>query len=171
MLEESFGSVSILWVLSLYYRHATANNIELNQTIFTLALHNHPFVQSTLGEDYIGDGEGGCFKIVEHDEHLTVLQTITHVEHTDKSVTIQGGLGHKLVPPTHTDYTFTFTDVSPKHLQFQARIGKEGSAIHSDTYRRVIVTYASNSDEEFYGFGEQFSYGTMKGQKVPILVR
>ncbi|KAH8555350.1 glycosyl hydrolases family 31-domain-containing protein [Umbelopsis sp. PMI_123] len=135
------------------------------------SIHNYPFVQSTLGHDYIGDGEGGCFKIEEHDERLTVLQTITTVKHTDKSVTIQGGIGHKLVPPTHTDYTFTFIELSPKHLQFQVRVGKEGVPLQSNSYRRVIITYESHKEEDFYGFGEQFSYGTLKGQKVPILVR
>jgi hypothetical protein len=128
-------------------------------------------VQSTLGQDYIGDGEGGSFKIEEHDERLTVLQTITSVKHTDNSVTIQGGIGHKLVPPTHTNYTFTFTEITPKHLQFQVRVGKEGVPLQANDYRRVIITYSSHKDEDFYGFGEQFSYGTLKGQKVPILVR
>ncbi|KAG2176274.1 hypothetical protein INT43_005508 [Umbelopsis isabellina] len=135
------------------------------------SLHNHPFVQSTLGEDDMGDGEGGCFDIKEHDEHLTVLQTIERVEHTKNSVTIKGGLGTKLVPPTHVEYTFSFTEIAPKHLQFQVRIGKEGSGIHANTYKRAILTYESHKEEDFYGFGEQFSYSTLKGQKVPILVR
>jgi hypothetical protein len=38
-------------------------------------------------------------------------------------------------------------------------------------YYRLILAYESRPEEDFYGFGEQFSYSSLKGQKVPILVR
>ncbi|KAJ3693758.1 hypothetical protein LUZ60_009238 [Juncus effusus] len=38
-------------------------------------------------------------------------------------------------------------------------------------FNRVYVTYSSEKDEKFYGFGEQFSRMEFKGRKVPILVQ
>ncbi|MFZ5855453.1 MAG: alpha-glucosidase [Chloroflexota bacterium] len=35
---------------------------------------------------------------------------------------------------------------------------------------RLFITYQTNPDEHFFGFGEQFTYFDMKGQKVPIWV-
>ncbi|CAI0374636.1 unnamed protein product [Linum tenue] len=36
---------------------------------------------------------------------------------------------------------------------------------------RVVVTYSSDRDEMFYGFGEQFSHMEFKGKRVPIFVQ
>ncbi|KAG9454902.1 hypothetical protein H6P81_007806 [Aristolochia fimbriata] len=36
---------------------------------------------------------------------------------------------------------------------------------------RVFLTYSSEKDEKFYGFGEQFSYMEFKGRRVPIFVQ
>ncbi|KAJ3686865.1 hypothetical protein LUZ61_016029 [Rhynchospora tenuis] len=38
-------------------------------------------------------------------------------------------------------------------------------------FNRVYVTFSSETDERFYGFGEQFSCMEFKGKKVPILVQ
>ncbi|KAI5071284.1 hypothetical protein GOP47_0013535 [Adiantum capillus-veneris] len=36
---------------------------------------------------------------------------------------------------------------------------------------RVILTYAAEEDEQFFGFGEQFSFFNLKGKRVPIMVQ
>lgn len=38
-------------------------------------------------------------------------------------------------------------------------------------FNRVYLTFASEREERFYGFGEQFSCMEFKGKKVPILVQ
>jgi hypothetical protein len=38
-------------------------------------------------------------------------------------------------------------------------------------FNRVWLTYASDENERFYGFGEQFSHMNFKGKRVPILVQ
>ncbi|KAL9232641.1 hypothetical protein vseg_007726 [Gypsophila vaccaria] len=38
-------------------------------------------------------------------------------------------------------------------------------------FNRVCMTYQSEENERFYGFGEQFSYMDFKGKRVPILVQ
>uniref|UniRef100_A0A0D9UZG3 Glycoside hydrolase family 31 N-terminal domain-containing protein n=1 Tax=Leersia perrieri TaxID=77586 RepID=A0A0D9UZG3_9ORYZ len=40
-----------------------------------------------------------------------------------------------------------------------------------EEFNRVFVTFASTSDERFYGFGEQFSRMEFKGRRVPVLVQ
>ncbi|GFP80802.1 alpha-glucosidase yihq [Phtheirospermum japonicum] len=38
-------------------------------------------------------------------------------------------------------------------------------------FNRICVTYSSEEDERFYGFGEQFSHMDLKGKRVPIFVQ
>ncbi|RCI02826.1 hypothetical protein CU098_000314, partial [Rhizopus stolonifer] len=125
----------------------------------------------SLGKCDIIPGENaGVFQITEHEEAITRLQTITKIERVnDSTIRIHGGLGTKLVLPTHMDYVFTFTEVSQRQLEFSAEILKRDSVM--EKFERLILIYESRPEEHFYGFGEQFSYASLKGCKVPILVR
>ncbi|XP_065856529.1 uncharacterized protein [Euphorbia lathyris] len=38
-------------------------------------------------------------------------------------------------------------------------------------FNRICLTYASDANESFFGFGEQFSHMDFKGKRVPILVQ
>ncbi|KAL3632570.1 hypothetical protein CASFOL_025554 [Castilleja foliolosa] len=38
-------------------------------------------------------------------------------------------------------------------------------------FNRICLSYSSEENERFYGFGEQFSYMDLKGKRVPILVQ
>ncbi|KAG9156243.1 hypothetical protein Leryth_009125 [Lithospermum erythrorhizon] len=38
-------------------------------------------------------------------------------------------------------------------------------------FSRICLTYSSEKNEKFYGFGEQFSHVNFKGKRVPILVQ
>lgn len=38
-------------------------------------------------------------------------------------------------------------------------------------FNRICITYASEGNEKFYGFGEQFSHMNFKGKRVPIFVQ
>lgn len=42
---------------------------------------------------------------------------------------------------------------------------------HSNRFNRVCLTYSSEKNERFYGFGEQFSHMDFKGKRVPIIVQ
>lgn len=41
----------------------------------------------------------------------------------------------------------------------------------SAEFNRIWLTYASDEDERFYGFGEQFSHMNLKGKRIPIFVQ
>ncbi|CEP11093.1 hypothetical protein [Parasitella parasitica] len=134
------------------------------------SLHNLPFLSTCLGKDSVSPGDNGVFKITEHSEKPSRLQSITKIEkENDTTVKVFGGLSAKLVLPTHMDYVMTFRQVSHRQLQFSVEITHRDPSM--EDYNRLILTYESRPEEHFYGFGEQFSYVSVKGQKVPILVR
>ncbi|RCH90520.1 hypothetical protein CU097_010011 [Rhizopus azygosporus] len=141
-----------------------------NGRVIWKSIHNEPFLSSTIGTDDIITEGNGVFKVTERNERSTRIQTITKVEKTDKdTIKIHGGLGAKLVLPTHMDYVFTFKEISHRQLQFDVQVTHRDPSMKD--FRRLILTYESRPEEHFYGFGEQFSYVSLKGQKVPILVR
>ncbi|KAI9495853.1 glycosyl hydrolases family 31-domain-containing protein [Zychaea mexicana] len=136
------------------------------------SLHNIPFLASSLGDDEIIPMEynDSLYKIVEHDEKATRLQTITRIAPSgNDTVIIYGGLGTRIAPPTHLSYEFIIKELSPHQLQFTARITERDSPMAN--YRRLFLTYESRKEEDFYGFGEQFVYSSLKGHKVPVLIR
>ena len=51
-----------------------------------------------------------------------------------------------------------------------APVEEEEEALPEE-FNRVFLTYASERDERFYGFGEQFSRMEFKGRRVPVLVQ
>ncbi|KAL9545801.1 hypothetical protein MBANPS3_006978 [Mucor bainieri] len=134
------------------------------------SLHNQPFLSTCLGKDSVSPGDNGVFKITECSEKPSRLQTITKIQReNDTTIHIHGGLSAKLVLPTHMDYVMTFKEVSHRQLQFSVQVTHRDPSM--EDYDRLILTYESRADEHFYGFGEQFSHASVKGQKVPILVR
>lgn len=56
-----------------------------------------------------------------------------------------------------------FVKVSTQDEQGEEEVATE--------FNKVFLTYASDEDERFYGFGEQFSRMEFKGKRVPILVQ
>ncbi|KAI8146758.1 glycosyl hydrolases family 31-domain-containing protein [Fennellomyces sp. T-0311] len=136
------------------------------------SLHNIPFLSSSLGADQMSpmDYNDSLYKITEHDDKPTRLQTITRIApKDDASVVVYGGLGTRIAPPTHLNYEFELKELSPHQLQFIVRITQRDPAMAN--YSRLFLTFESRKEEDFYGFGEQFAYSSLKGHKVPILIR
>ncbi|RUP50665.1 hypothetical protein BC936DRAFT_138186 [Jimgerdemannia flammicorona] len=112
----------------------------------TLAISDTPFLQSSQGTDDIGPGEGGAFEIHERDVHTTGHQTIVAIKHAGgDTVRVEGTLAERAGTAPSLSYSFEFGE--------------------------PVIVYASRKEEQFYGFGEQFSFCGAKGEKVPILVR
>lgn len=65
------------------------------------------------------------------------------------------------------NYVFKLQELSNKQLDFSIQLNLDNDTEH----HRIIFNFESNAQEDFYGFGEQFSYSTLKGQKIPIFVR
>lgn len=167
LMVESFGNVSFCCLCSTY----TTNHVFVcTNNNYNAALHNLPFISTCLGKDSVSPGDNGVFKVIECSEKPSRLQTITKIEkENDTTIKIFGGLSAKLVLPTHMSYIMTFKEVSHRQLQFSVEITQRDPSM--EDYDRLILTYESRAEENFYGFGEQFSCASVKGQKVPILVR
>ncbi|XP_058107452.1 uncharacterized protein LOC131251023 isoform X2 [Magnolia sinica] len=58
-----------------------------------------------------------------------------------------------------------FTKLSSDEERQEEKVGE------LKEFNRVFITYTSEADERFYGFGEQFSHMEFKGRRVPILVQ
>ncbi|ORX56331.1 hypothetical protein DM01DRAFT_1334803 [Hesseltinella vesiculosa] len=136
------------------------------------SIHNEPFLLSTVGDDDFGTNDHGQLTITENDTLPIRLQTITKIAYDtmDKQVVhVSGGLGIKLVQPTHMDYVISFKEISPQQLEMQIHIPHRDPTMQN--HKRLILSYMAGKEEEFYGFGQHYGAVNHKGQKVPILVR
>lgn len=97
------------------------------------------------------------------DKYLLVCnrQHIEQIEVELSEIWVRGELscGTQSLP-----YVVNFGAGSGEMLRFDVHL--EGDAV----FNRIFLTYASASEERFFGFGEQFSYFDMKGRRVPIWV-
>lgn len=128
-----------------------------------IALPYIPFIKTSIGDDFISNGKDGNFKIVEITDDSTTLQTITKITSSNDFVELQGLLSFE-ENQKHIEYSFRLKEHNGKQLDFDIQL-------FTDKKFRILFTFESDGDEDFYGFGEQFSFSTLKGQKVPILVR
>lgn len=62
--------------------------------------------------------------------------------------------------------TFSVADTHAKQIKFDIAI--KPNEVYKNA--RVVLTYVCENDENFYGFGESFSYFNLKGRRVPVLV-
>ncbi|XP_068664157.1 uncharacterized protein [Aristolochia californica] len=87
----------------------------------------------------------------------------------------------KFFPPSASKSFSSFPRKLSRRLQLLARPRgfsllleddeKEDKVKDFPEINRVFLTYSSEKDERFYGFGEQFSYMEFKGRRVPIFVQ
>ncbi|CAO3608411.1 unnamed protein product [Cunninghamella echinulata] len=138
------------------------------------SIHNEPFLTSTQGMDEFNSTptNPGIIHIVEHDTLPTRLQTITKIAYdpNDKKViNIYGGLGAKLVLPTHMDYIISFKEITPQQLELSINITRYDPSM--ENYKRLILTSSSRKEEQVYGFGEQYTTINHKKHKIPIFIR
>ena len=116
-------------------------------------------VSVARGEETVRQSSAHFF-IEDETEDIHPNQTIDRVERRGRTLVIAGrlvGEGEDL------DYTLAFSPVTDRRLRFVAEV--------KEPYDRVYLTYASDPDEHFFGFGAQYTYFDMKGRKVPIFVQ
>ncbi|OZJ06952.1 hypothetical protein BZG36_00133 [Bifiguratus adelaidae] len=142
-----------------------------DERILWQSVRGHAFVQSSIGEDDI-TGEDGALQIHEHDMHTTYYQLVSSfTQRVSGEVVVEGKLAERADRPFILGYTLTLSTIEgcERHLGVKLEIRSLSS--RPTEYRRAILIGASRAGEEFYGFGEQYSFSTLKGRRVPILVR
>ncbi len=104
----------------------------------------------------------GAFAVEEKIGARCDVQTIDEISCRASAFVIRGKLSGAADGGCSVDYELSFEERSPGRLAFDVSLGDTG-------YDYIELTAESSADEGFYGFGEQFTYPDLKGQKVPIL--
>jgi alpha-glucosidase len=86
-------------------------------------------------------------------------QAIGSIREADGEVIITGVLSGDA---GKQDYTMRLRPAAPGDLEFVLEL--------TGGCNRAFISYASDRDEHFFGFGEQFSRVDMKGRRLPIFV-
>lgn len=111
----------------------------------------------------------GNFQLEEHIDidSLTSIATIENFHSAENVVSFQG----QLRGSSSYSYSFEFFKLldSMDQLGFSCNITNTDGTDATDV-NRIYLTYQSASDEQFFGFGESFSFVNLKGRRVPILV-
>jgi len=118
------------------------------------------FVAAGQGQETVEEVRGSYF-FKDRLSRRCADQTIDHIDTHDQQVIITGQLTCDNGEPT--GYTLTFTPVGQNQLSFNL-------SFSDAVLNRSYLTYASDKDEHFFGFGEQFTYFNHKGKRVPIWV-
>ena len=102
------------------------------------------------------------FKIKDITLHECVNQRIKTIQANKSSVEISGSVSN-INGSKSTDYIFKLKEVGKNQIHFSL-------TILDKKYNRTFLTYSSNSNEQFFGFGAQLARVNMKGAFLPLLV-
>ena len=125
--------------------------------------------QTVPGESFVMGGKGkenihevkGSFFIDDETQDLCEDQTVSRLTVINDALVIGGDLACQ--SGKSIGYVFTLKPHSSNQLSFSAELD-------DTSYNRIYLNYASEKDESFYGFGEQFTYFNQKGKKLPIFI-
>jgi len=137
-----------------------------NLSIYSKSYPDKILWQSIPGESFISAARGketvtesrGSYDIKDSLAAVCSDQTIDTIESAPGTLKISGGLAGGA---DKTPYVISMHETGPADLCFSVELPDKG-------YNRTFLTYSSNKDEHFFGFGEQFSYFDMKGRRLPI---
>lgn len=143
-----------------------------SQSIWSASL---PFISASAGDDRV-IGSSGAFNITNVDIDMCQGQTISSTEAiewngttTGCAIRVSGELlncGSENAP-----YTATFWVPSnlPDRIAFYVDISSPITALMP--LKKLHFRFDSQATEDFYGLGAQASFGTLKGQSIPIFSR
>jgi alpha-glucosidase (family GH31 glycosyl hydrolase) len=117
------------------------------------------FVSAARGEETVSETSGHFF-IEDEVEDYHPDQTIDRIEKRGEALVVAGRLSGET---EDVDYSLAFTPLTGGRLRFEAEV--------EEPYDRVYLTYASDPEEHFFGFGTQYTYFDLKGRKVPIFIQ
>ncbi len=136
-------------------------------------LKDYPFLQ--LGDATVPRPPilNGNYQLEETTRFLSDKVTVDTIfkDKDEEKVVIYGQL---LAPDmelvAHYTMTFEITALKSHQIQFTVDVRPTDDCQTSIQNARTFLTYATDEDENFYGFGESFSHFNLKGRRVPVLV-
>lgn len=120
------------------------------------SLPGQSFISAALGNETVIESRGS-YDIKDLLKTLCSNQTIDKIENKNGTLEISGTLSGNA---ERTEYSLSLTETSPEDLAFKIEL-------RDRSFNRTFLTYSSDRDEHFFGFGEQFSYFDMKGKRLP----
>ncbi|HPH95316.1 MAG TPA: alpha-glucosidase [Anaerolineaceae bacterium] len=119
------------------------------------------FVTAAVGREEVKEARAMYF-VSDVLKTTCEQQNIQSIQAKGETVVVAGQLTCLGRDPLN--YTLTFSAVSENALGFRVDLENPGEV------NRLYFTYATSPDEHFFGFGEQFSYFDLKGQRVPVFI-
>lgn len=142
---------------TLEIRHRDAPDVVVWSTLPGIA-----FAAAAIGRETVTESHG-LFAVEDRLTQRYTDQRIDTITQAGDRLLVQGTLSEPGTP-AHVGYDFTLASRGDHQLAFELTLKDAG-------YNRIWLTYASDPDEHFFGFGEQFSSFDLKGKRVPILVQ
>ena len=134
-----------------------------------------PFISASGGDDIVL-GSSGAFNITNVDIDKCLDQSISGVQAvpwdgtaTGSAVRVSGDLldcGSEMAP-----YTATFWVPSNLTDRVAFYVDITSTSTSATPLKKLYFRFDSSSEEDFYGLGAQASFGTLKGQNIPIFSR
>jgi alpha-glucosidase (family GH31 glycosyl hydrolase) len=118
------------------------------------------FVSAARGEETVEE-RSGHFSVEDEVEDPRPDQTIDALRRRGGALVFSGRL---LGGSGSVGYALAFSAVDGDRLRFEAEVD-------DPSYDRVYLTYASEPDERFFGFGTQYTHLDLKGHEVPIFIQ
>jgi alpha-glucosidase len=118
------------------------------------------FISAALAHIEVHENRGS-FEVHEDVQTRLINQTVTAIQQIDQNVVISGKLSDAS-GKIQANTEITFSQVLHGHLQFNISVSDPQCEI-------VYLHYATSPSEQFFGFGEQFTYLNLKGYEVPII--
>ncbi len=119
------------------------------------------FVGAAQGREHIRESRG-AYTVRDALKVLCNKQTIEELRQVDGQVIVSGTLQCSRAS-RRVKYTLVFQEQLPNQLAFKL-------VLADPSYNRTYLTYATDREEHFFGFGVQSTYFDLKGRRLPIFV-
>ena len=117
-----------------------------------------PFICASLGASDVEESRG-FFSIKDDKLPYTSAQSIESFEVDGEGVKLSGQLSGSVQVP----WSLTIRQIDDAQISLTAQVSLP------DGEPRLLLRYASTSDEQFFGFGEQFTHLNLKGRRLDII--
>ena len=145
----------------------TVSDLDSNQVF--QSKQGHSFLAMAIGSAKITETRGS-FTFKNRIRKYCTQQTISSIKKIDNGLEIKGHFQpHRFGQEKCAgDYRVIFKEVGLGKLDFSAEIVSHSTQSDSE-YNRLYLTYESTKEEQFFGFGMQYTYANMKGRRLTVL--
>ena len=154
----------------------TGNQDQPTLSVTSLRKPRVQMLASIPGKSFLAIGAGtekvteskGSFTIKDKVHQYCTQQTITSINASKEAVVIAGHFRKKgfLSNACNASYILTFKPAGDGQVDMDIQVTPDDQ--NDKPFNRTYLTFASPEDEQFLGFGMQFTYANMKGRRLPI---